>query len=144
MPLSTTPFTTLLLLTLLTLLPHTTHAYSGEMTYHTVTQSRTCGPAYNNHGNRSPIVALSPEMMKPKFGRPKCGTWIGIWNPATKTKWKAMIHETCTKCGKYDISVSVHLFYNITNGYFPPTWPMGGRYYYGSVRVDWGGVAVGG
>lgn len=121
-----------------------TLAYSGEMTYHNVIQSKTCGPAYNHRGNRDPLVALSPEMMKYKLGHQKCGTWIGIWNPATKKKWKAMIHDTCTLCGKYDISVSVHLFSNITNGYFPPTWPVGGRYKYGSVRVDWGGVAVGG
>ncbi|KAL8901056.1 MAG: hypothetical protein Q9207_005392 [Kuettlingeria erythrocarpa] len=115
-------------------------AYSGDMTYHMVTQSRTCGNAYNKMGNWDPVVALSPEMMI-RLGRPKCGTWIGIWNPVTKTKWNAMIMDTCSKCLKYDISVSAHLFYNITKGYFPPP---GGRFKYGAVRVDWGGVAVGG
>ncbi|KAI4195290.1 MAG: hypothetical protein LQ346_003493 [Caloplaca aetnensis] len=117
-------------------------AYSGDMTYHIVSQSRTCGTNYNNKGNWDPVVALSREMMKSRLH--KCGTWIGIWNPATKKKWNAMITDTCSRCLKYDISVGAHLFANITNGYFPEHWPTGGRYDYGAVRVDWGGAAVGG
>ncbi|KAL8627694.1 hypothetical protein Q9189_006591 [Teloschistes chrysophthalmus] len=114
------------------LLPAITSAYSGDMTYYTPGLG-SCGLV---HSSSDLVVALSIPMMgngaNPN-NNPKCGSWIGIWNPVTKTKHEAQVVDTCFACQYTDIDVSPALFKLVA--------PDGDGRVHG---IDWGGPMVGG
>ncbi|KAL9588507.1 MAG: hypothetical protein Q9203_002692 [Teloschistes exilis] len=109
------------------LLPAITSAYSGDMTYYTPGLG-SCGITNNSNDL---VVALSIPMMgngaNPN-NNPKCGSWIGIWNPVTKTKHEAQVVDTCFACHYTDIDVSPALFKLVA--------PDGDGRVHG---IDWGG-----
>ncbi|KAL8692868.1 MAG: hypothetical protein Q9218_002191 [Villophora microphyllina] len=114
------------------ILPAITSAYSGDMTYYTPGLG-SCGIVSNP---QEMVVALSIPMMgngaNPN-ANPKCGSYIGIWNPVTKTKHEAKIVDTCFACHYTDIDVSPALFKAVA--------PNGDGRVHG---IDWGGPKVGG
>lgn len=121
------------LISLLLLIPSIL-AYEGDLTFYDVSIG-SCG-WYS--GPNDDVVALSLEIMgngaNPNSNK-KCGTKIGIWNPATKKEHYATIVDSCKGCKKHDIDVSIGLFDKIAPG----------QRKRGRLRgIDWGGPAVGG
>ncbi|KAL8900770.1 MAG: hypothetical protein Q9192_000887, partial [Flavoplaca navasiana] len=84
---------TTLSLPLLLLTPLTT-AYTGDMTYYTPGLG-SCG--ITSHPNED-VVALSLPIMNNNGNpnaNPKCGSYIGIWNPKTKKHFTAKVVDSC-------------------------------------------------
>lgn len=66
---------------------------------------------------------------------PKCGSLIGVYNPATGRKHEAYVVDVCAGCGHEDLQGSTALFDLV----------VAGREAVGGVRgIDWGGERVGG
>lgn len=59
---------------------------------------------------------------------PKCGSQIGIRDPASGQAVQATVVDTCQGCAMYDIDVSESLFASLAGGLSA-----------GRVTVDWGG-----
>lgn len=59
---------------------------------------------------------------------PKCGSQIGIRDPASGQTVQATVVDTCQGCAMYDIDVSESLFASLAGGLSA-----------GRVTVDWGG-----
>ncbi|KAL8989798.1 MAG: hypothetical protein Q9169_008279 [Polycauliona sp. 2 TL-2023] len=107
-------------------------AYTGWMSYYTPGLG-SCGTS--NHEGED-VVALSRAIMGTGADtnhNPKCGSWIGIWNPHTKKHYSAKVVDTCIKCGAGDIDVSASLFSKIA--------PVEVGVVQG---INWGGPMVGG
>jgi len=122
-----------LLLFLLLLLP-LTHAYSGTLTAYTPSAHSFCGITAHSY---DAVVAISPSMMggAPPPHNAKCGSIIGIYNPATGRKHEAYVVDVCAGCGHENLQGSQGLFDLV----------VAGKEAVGGVRgVDWGGERVGG